>query len=176
MGVVRSVRFSSNGQFLVVAEHEDIVYVYETNKSYETRQEIDIGGEILTEYETFYVGVWTELMQVCNSIKKGIDSGVSQRSPLLLDHLLLHDIQTDEYFLQGTKTKPAECGTYKTFLTRFQFSKEISTQSRQFFGEISGVSLSPDDETLYVGVLDRTYASLLQYNRRHKYGYLDAFV
>ncbi|PWA70849.1 WD40/YVTN repeat-like-containing domain-containing protein [Artemisia annua] len=86
MGAVRSVRFSSNGQFLVVAEPADFVHVYETNKNYEKRQEID------------------------------------------------------------------------------------------FFGEISGVSLSPDDETLYVGVWDRTYASLLQYNRRHKYGYLDAFV
>ena len=86
MGAVRSVRFSSNGQFLVVAEPASLVHVYETKINYEKRQEID------------------------------------------------------------------------------------------FFGEISGVSLSPDDETLYVGVWDRTYASLLQYNRRHKYGYLDAFV
>ncbi|XP_071690240.1 uncharacterized WD repeat-containing protein C2A9.03-like isoform X2 [Rutidosis leptorrhynchoides] len=86
MGAVRSVRFSSDGQFLVVAEPADFVHVYNTNLNYEKRQEID------------------------------------------------------------------------------------------FFGEISGVSLSPDDETLYVGVWDRTYASLLQFNKRHKYGYVDSFV
>ncbi|KAD3337092.1 hypothetical protein E3N88_32612 [Mikania micrantha] len=86
MGAVRSVRFSSNGQFLVVAESADFVHVYNTKLNYEKRQEID------------------------------------------------------------------------------------------FFGEISGVSLSPDDETLYVGLWDRTYASLLQFNKRNKYGYLDSFV
>lgn len=86
MGAVRSVRFSSDGQFLVVAEPADFVHIYDTKLNCEKRQEID------------------------------------------------------------------------------------------FFGEISGVSLSPDDETLYVGVWDRTYASLLQYNKRHKYGYLDSYV
>nr|GEW75699.1 hypothetical protein [Tanacetum cinerariifolium] len=82
MGAVRSVRFSSDGQFLVVAEPADFVHVYNTNLNYEKRQEID------------------------------------------------------------------------------------------FFGEISGVSLSPDDETLYIGVWDRTYASLLQFNKRHKLCFL----
>lgn len=86
MGAVRSVRFSSDGQFLVVAEPADFVHVYSTKVDYKKRQEID------------------------------------------------------------------------------------------FFGEISGVSLSPDDESLYIGVWDRTYASMLQYNKRHKYGYLDSFV
>nr|GEX73137.1 hypothetical protein [Tanacetum cinerariifolium] len=77
MGAVRSVRFSSDGQFLVVAEPADFVHVYTTNLNYEKRQEID------------------------------------------------------------------------------------------FFGEISGVSLSPDDEMLYIGLFDRTYGSLLQFNKRH---------
>ncbi|KAM7465494.1 hypothetical protein LguiB_013056 [Lonicera macranthoides] len=86
MGAVRSVRFSSDGQFLVVAEPADFVHVYNTKVDYEKRQEID------------------------------------------------------------------------------------------FFGEISGVSLSADDESLFIGVWDRTYASLLQYNRRHAYGYLDTFT
>ncbi|CAK9141632.1 unnamed protein product [Ilex paraguariensis] len=80
MGAVRSIRFSSDGQFLVVAEPADFVHLYSTKADYKKRQEID------------------------------------------------------------------------------------------FFGEISGVSLSPDDETLYIGVWDRTYASLLQYNRRQSYG------
>ncbi|KAH9617430.1 hypothetical protein KSS87_006065 [Heliosperma pusillum] len=86
LGAARSIRFSSDGQFMVVAEPADFVHVYSTKLNYQKRQEID------------------------------------------------------------------------------------------FFGEISGVSMSPDDESLYIGIWDRTYASLLQYNRRHSYQYLDSFV
>ncbi|KAA8527301.1 hypothetical protein F0562_034602 [Nyssa sinensis] len=86
MGAVRSIRYSSDGQFMVVAEPVDFVHVYSTKADYKKRQEID------------------------------------------------------------------------------------------FFGEISGVCLSPDDESLYIGVWDQIYASLLQYNKRHRYNYLDSYV
>ncbi|KAJ0035008.1 hypothetical protein Pint_25635 [Pistacia integerrima] len=86
LGAIRSVRFSSDGQFMVVAEPADFVHVYSTNGDFKMQQEID------------------------------------------------------------------------------------------FFGEISGVSLSPDDESLFIGIWDRTYASLLQYNKRHTYGYLDSYL
>lgn len=59
------------------------------------------------------------------------------------------------------------------------YSTQENYEKRQeidFFGEISGVSLSPDDECLYIGIWDRTYASLLQYNRKHAYQYLDSFI
>ncbi|CAI8595770.1 unnamed protein product [Vicia faba] len=36
-------------------------------------------------------------------------------------------------------------------------------QEIDFFGEISGISFSPDDESLFIGVCDRTYGSLLEY-------------
>ncbi|XP_011000025.1 PREDICTED: uncharacterized WD repeat-containing protein C2A9.03-like isoform X1 [Populus euphratica] len=86
LGAVRSIRFSSDGQFMFVAEPADFVHVYSTRDDYRKRQEID------------------------------------------------------------------------------------------FFGEISGVALSPDDESLSIGIWDRTYASLLQYNKRHEYGYLDSYL
>ncbi|XP_022855317.1 uncharacterized WD repeat-containing protein C2A9.03-like isoform X3 [Olea europaea var. sylvestris] len=86
MGAIRSVHFSSDGQFLVMAEPADFVHIYSTKADFKRRQEID------------------------------------------------------------------------------------------FFGEISGVSLSPDDESLYIGLWDRTYASLLHYNRRHTFGYLDSLM
>ncbi|KAJ7008676.1 hypothetical protein NC653_007363 [Populus alba x Populus x berolinensis] len=86
LGAVRSICFSSDGQFMYVAEPADFVHVYSTQDDYRRRQEID------------------------------------------------------------------------------------------FFGEISGVALSPDDESLYIGIWDRTYASLLQYNKRHTYGYLDSYL
>ncbi|XP_051192948.1 uncharacterized WD repeat-containing protein C2A9.03 isoform X1 [Lolium perenne] len=38
-------------------------------------------------------------------------------------------------------------------------------QELDLFGEISGMSFSPDTDALYVGVWDRTYASLLQFSR-----------
>lgn len=43
-----------------------------------------------------------------------------------------------------------------------------------FFGEISGMSYSPDTESLFIGVWDRTYGSLLEFVRRRDYSYLDA--
>lgn len=86
IGAVRSLRFSADGQFLVVAEPADFVHIYSTKESFGRRQEID------------------------------------------------------------------------------------------FFGEISGVSLSPDDESLYIGIWDRTYASLVQYNKKHAYAYLDSVM
>ncbi|XP_068664731.1 uncharacterized WD repeat-containing protein C2A9.03-like [Aristolochia californica] len=85
LGAVRSIRYSSDGQFMAVAEPADFVHIYNAKMDYMKRQEID------------------------------------------------------------------------------------------FFGEISGVSMSPDDESIFIGVWDRTYSSLLQYNKRHKYGYLDSF-
>ncbi|KAL1535250.1 hypothetical protein AAHA92_31330 [Salvia divinorum] len=86
MGAIRSLRFSADGQFLVMAEPADFVHIYGTRENFERRQELD------------------------------------------------------------------------------------------FFGEITGVSLSPDDESIFVGIWDRTYASLLQFNRRHTYEYLDSLM
>lgn len=86
MAAIRSLRFSTDGQFLAVAEAADFVNIYNTSLNYQKRHEIDL------------------------------------------------------------------------------------------FGEIAGVSFSPDDETLFIGVSDQNYPSLLQFNKRHKYGYLDSFV
>ncbi|XP_044959734.1 uncharacterized WD repeat-containing protein C2A9.03-like [Hordeum vulgare subsp. vulgare] len=47
-------------------------------------------------------------------------------------------------------------------------------QELDFFGEIAGISFSPDTEALFVSVHDRNYSSLLQYSRRRFYGYLDS--
>ncbi|KAL7130687.1 hypothetical protein ABFS83_13G150800 [Erythranthe nasuta] len=47
-------------------------------------------------------------------------------------------------------------------------------QEIDFFGEISGMSFSPDTQSLFVGVWDRTYGSLLEFSRRNEYSYLDA--
>lgn len=50
----------------------------------------------------------------------------------------------------------------------FKRSQEID-----IFGEIAGISFSPDTEALFVGVADRTYGSLLEYSRCHVNSYLD---
>lgn len=49
-------------------------------------------------------------------------------------------------------------------------------QELDFFGEISGLSFSPDSEAVFVGVWDRTYGSLLQFNRRRNYLYLESLI
>ncbi|TXG69805.1 hypothetical protein EZV62_004740 [Acer yangbiense] len=86
LGAIRSIRFTSDGQFMATAEPADFVHVYDAKNGFEKEQEID------------------------------------------------------------------------------------------FFGEISGVSFSPDTESLFIGVWDRTYGSLLQYNRCRNYTYLDTIL
>ncbi|NP_001288405.1 uncharacterized WD repeat-containing protein C2A9.03-like [Zea mays] len=49
-------------------------------------------------------------------------------------------------------------------------------QELDFFGEVSGMSFSPDTDTLYVGISDRTYGSLLQFGRLYNYSYLDSLL
>lgn len=49
----------------------------------------------------------------------------------------------------------------------------VKAQEIDIFGEIAGISFSPDDEALFVGVADRTYGSLLEFNRKHFNPYLE---
>ncbi|KAK3009119.1 hypothetical protein RJ639_014915 [Escallonia herrerae] len=86
LGAIRSIRFTSDGKYMAMAEPADFVHVYDASNGYEKEQEID------------------------------------------------------------------------------------------FFGEISGVSFSPDTESLFIGVWDRTYGSLLQYNRCRNHLYLDSLL
>uniref|UniRef100_A0A5B7B521 Uncharacterized protein n=1 Tax=Davidia involucrata TaxID=16924 RepID=A0A5B7B521_DAVIN len=59
------------------------------------------------------------------------------------------------------------------FDTRSGYAK---AQEIDLFGEIAGISFSPDTEALFVGVADRTYGSLLEFNRRHYNRYLDSIL
>ncbi|XP_010534826.1 PREDICTED: uncharacterized WD repeat-containing protein C2A9.03-like [Tarenaya hassleriana] len=86
LGAIRSIRYTSDGKYMAMAEPADFVHVYDVRNGYETEQEID------------------------------------------------------------------------------------------FFGEISGISFSPDTEKLFVGVWDRTYGSLMEYSRVRNYSYLDSFL
>ncbi|KAK7829297.1 putative wd repeat-containing protein c2a9.03 [Quercus suber] len=86
LGAIRSIRYTSDGQYMAMAEPADFVHVYDAKNGYEKEQEID------------------------------------------------------------------------------------------FFGEISGVSFSPDTESLFIGVWDRTYGSLLEYGRCRNYSYLDSLI
>lgn len=86
LGAIRSIRFSSDGQFMAMAEPADFVHIYDTKHNYNKSQEID------------------------------------------------------------------------------------------FFGEIAGMSFSPDTESLFIGVADRTYGSLLGYSRLHEYFYLGSLI
>ncbi|XXG61261.1 hypothetical protein AAC387_Pa04g2965 [Persea americana] len=82
MGAIRSIKFTSDGRFMAMAEPADFVHIYDTQSDYRKAQEIDL------------------------------------------------------------------------------------------FGEIAGISFSPDTEALFVGVADRTYGSLIEFNRRHCNQYL----
>ncbi|KAM0906081.1 hypothetical protein ACQ4PT_017033 [Festuca glaucescens] len=42
-----------------------------------------------------------------------------------------------------------------------------------FFGEIAGLSFSPDTDAFYIGVADQTYGGLMEFSRRHQHHYLN---
>ena len=82
MGAIRALRFTSDGQFLAMAEPADFVHVFDSKSGYVQAQEIDL------------------------------------------------------------------------------------------FGEIAGISFSPDTEALFIGIADRTYGSLLEFIRKRDNNYL----
>ncbi|KAL5221577.1 hypothetical protein ABZP36_026290 [Zizania latifolia] len=41
------------------------------------------------------------------------------------------------------------------------------------FGEIAGLSFSPDTEAFYVGIADQTYGGLIEFDRRHQHHYMN---
>nr|XP_025888034.1 uncharacterized WD repeat-containing protein C2A9.03-like [Solanum lycopersicum] len=49
----------------------------------------------------------------------------------------------------------------------------VVEQEIDFFGEITGMSFSPDTESLFIGV---SYSGLLEFRRRHNYSYLDTMI
>ncbi|XP_077213006.1 transducin/WD40 repeat-like superfamily protein isoform X2 [Tasmannia lanceolata] len=55
-------------------------------------------------------------------------------------------------------------------------SDYCNVQEIDLFGEIAGISFSPDTEALFVGVADRTYGSLLEFDRRRCNWYLDCLM
>lgn len=86
LGAIRSIHFTSDGQFMAMAEPADFVHIFDVRSRYKQRQEVD------------------------------------------------------------------------------------------FFGEISGVSFSPDTESLFIGIWDNSYGSLLHYNRNRNFSYLDCLL
>ncbi|XP_023523577.1 uncharacterized WD repeat-containing protein C2A9.03-like [Cucurbita pepo subsp. pepo] len=52
----------------------------------------------------------------------------------------------------------------------------VEEQEIDMFGEIAGISFSPDSESLFIGVSDRTYGSLLEFNRRRHNRYMDSMI
>jgi WD40 repeat protein len=42
------------------------------------------------------------------------------------------------------------------------------------FGEIGGLSFSPDTEAFYVGLADQTYGGLIEFTKRHQHHYLNS--
>eukprot|EP00253_Pinus_taeda_P028249 PITA_28249 len=63
------------------------------------------------------------------------------------------------------------------FDTKHMYNKR---QENDFFGDITGISYSPDPESFFIGVhdeaLDSPFGSLLEYKRRHQSFYLDSLM
>ncbi|RLN09028.1 putative WD repeat-containing protein C2A9.03-like [Panicum miliaceum] len=63
LGAIRSIRFTSDGQFMSMAEPADFVHIYDVKSDYNRRQELDFFGEISgtsfsPDTDMLFVGVW----------------------------------------------------------------------------------------------------------------------
>lgn len=63
LGAIRSIRFSSDGQYMAMSEPADFVHIYDTNTGYSKKQEIDFFGEISgfsfsPDTESLFIGIW----------------------------------------------------------------------------------------------------------------------
>ncbi|KAB1203699.1 putative WD repeat-containing protein C2A9.03 [Morella rubra] len=63
LGAIRSIRYTSDGQYMAMAEPADFVHVYDVKNGYEEEQEIDFFGEISgisfsPDTESLFIGVW----------------------------------------------------------------------------------------------------------------------
>ncbi|KAK3155121.1 hypothetical protein QOZ80_2BG0199140 [Eleusine coracana subsp. coracana] len=63
LGAIRSIRFTSDGQFMSMAEPADFVHIYDVKSDYNRRQELDFFGEISgtsfsPDTDALFVGVW----------------------------------------------------------------------------------------------------------------------
>ncbi|XP_058207677.1 uncharacterized WD repeat-containing protein C2A9.03-like isoform X2 [Rhododendron vialii] len=76
LGAIRSIRYSSDGHFMAMAEPDDFVHVFDAKSGYEKEQEIDFFGEISgmsfsPDTESLFIGVHTAIeirlaIGVCN--------------------------------------------------------------------------------------------------------------
>ncbi|BBH04468.1 Transducin/WD40 repeat-like superfamily protein, partial [Prunus dulcis] len=63
LGAIRSIRYTSDGRYMMMAEPADFVHVYDVKSGYEKEQEIDFFGEISgisfsPDTESLFIGVW----------------------------------------------------------------------------------------------------------------------
>ncbi|KAF7148550.1 hypothetical protein RHSIM_Rhsim03G0015600 [Rhododendron simsii] len=63
LGAIRSIRYSSDGCFMAMAEPADFVHIFDAKSGYEKEQEIDFFGEISgmsfsPDTESLFIGVW----------------------------------------------------------------------------------------------------------------------
>lgn len=72
-------------------------------------------------------------------------------------------IRSCMYSHDGTQLVLCEAADY---IHIYQHNQQYTVkQTIDLFGEISGISYSPDDESIFIGVTDRIYGCLLQYNK-----------
>ena len=87
IGAIRSIRYSSDGQYMAMAEAADFVHVYDAKNGYEKEQEIDFFGEIAgisfspdAESESLFIGVWDRTYASASLLEYGRCSLVAGNS------------------------------------------------------------------------------------------------
>ena len=63
MGAIRSIRYTSDGDYMAMGEPADFVHVYNVKSGYKMEQEVDFFGEISgisfsPDTEALFIGMW----------------------------------------------------------------------------------------------------------------------
>ena len=92
----------------------------------------------------------------------------SLSKPLLVLPSELAAVRSLKFNSTGTLLALAESIDYVRLLdTKCSTQSENTVlQSIDFFGEVAGISWSPDDQFLYIGTADNTYGSVLEFEKK----------
>ncbi|WVY94071.1 hypothetical protein V8G54_033159 [Vigna mungo] len=100
LGAIRSIRFTSDGQFMAMAEPADFVHVYDAKHGFEKEQEIDFFGEIsgvITFHWCLGPHLWkpstaesTQKLHVSGLLEFEFGGTILAKEEKLMDCLIIH--------------------------------------------------------------------------------------
>ncbi|KAI9332774.1 hypothetical protein BDR26DRAFT_993551 [Obelidium mucronatum] len=152
VGAIRSLRFSDDGSFLAASEPCDFVHIYDFNGTSSHLSKTSFYNNEITK--RFTQERWR------SDDKSSVTSSSSDD---------FSQIDDDE---ENQKQLVAAASSYTSDTDGGPLGTDaFQSQVIDFFGEIAGISFTPGGgDTLFIGVSDQRYGSILEFERRKGVG------